>query len=61
MEKKIEKNYTPTKPLEISFILEESKVMEFQLSRQEKEMESMKEEFQKELDTLKYDMKSIRE
>ena len=53
--------YTPTKPLEISFILEESEVMEFQLSRLEKEMESMKEEFKKELDALKYDIHSIKE
>ena len=35
--------------------------MEFQLSRLEKEMESMKEEFQKELDALKYDIHSMRE
>ena len=35
--------------------------MEFQLSRLEKEMESMKEEFQKELDDLKYDINSIKE
>ena len=35
--------------------------MEFQLSRLEKEMESMKEEFQKELDSLKYDIHSIKE
>ena len=54
-------NFTPTKPLEISFILEESKVMEVQLSRLEKEMESMKEEFKKELDALKYDIHSIKE
>ena len=39
--------YTPTKPLEISFILEESEVMEFHLFRLEKEMENMKVEFQK--------------
>ena len=39
--------YTPTKPPEISFILEESEAMEFQLSRLKKEMESMKEEFKK--------------
>ena len=32
-----------------------------QLSRLEKEMESMKEEFQKELDALKYDIHSMRE
>ena len=35
--------------------------MEFQLSMLEKEMESMKEEFQKELDALKYDIHSIKE
>ena len=35
--------------------------MEFQLSRLEKEMESMKEEFKKELDSLKYDIHSIKE
>ena len=32
-----------------------------QLSRLEKEMESMKEEFQKELDALKYDIHSMKE
>ena len=46
--------YTPTKPLEISFIMEESEDMKFQRSRLEKEVESMKEEFWKELDELKY-------
>ena len=46
----------PTEPPEISFRLEESEDMEFQLSRLEKAMESMKEKFQKELDALKYDM-----
>ena len=51
---------TPTKPPKISFILEESEVMEFQWSRLEKEMESMKEEFRKELDALKYDIHSLR-
>ena len=61
MDKKFEKNYTHTKPLEISFILEESEVMEFQLSRLEKEMETMKEEFKKELNALKYDLNSIKE
>ena len=61
MDKGYEIFYTPTKPLEISFILEESEVMEFQLSRLEKEMESMEDEFQKELDTLKYDINSINE
>ena len=35
--------------------------MEFQLSRLENEMERMKEEFQKELDALKYDIHSIKE
>ena len=60
-EKKIEIFFTPTKPPEIFFILEESEVMEFQLSRLEKEMENMKEEFQKELDALKYDLHSIKE
>jgi predicted RNase H-like nuclease (RuvC/YqgF family) len=40
--------------------LEESEVMEFQLSRLEKEMESMKEEFKKELYALKYDINSIK-
>ena len=35
--------------------------MEFQLSRLEKEMESIKEEFQKELDSLKYHIHSIKE
>ena len=59
--KKFEKKYTPTKPPKISFILEESEVMEFQLSRLQKEMESMKEEFQKELDDLKYDIHYIKE
>ena len=39
--------YTPTKPLEISFILEESEVMEFQMSRLEKEMERWKGNFKK--------------
>ena len=43
MEKVNDKFYTPTKPLEISFILEESEAMEFQLSRLEKELERMKE------------------
>ena len=42
---KNEKLYTPTKPPEISFMLEESEVMEFQLSRLRKEMKSMKDEF----------------
>ena len=42
-------------------VFKESEVMEFQLSRLEKEMESMKEEFQKELDALKYDIHSMRE
>ena len=45
----------------MSFILEESEVMEFHLSRLEKEMESMREQFQKELDALKYDIHSIKE
>ena len=35
--------------------------MEFQLSMLEKEMESRKEEFQKELDSFKYDIHSIKE
>ena len=61
MEKLYDQLYTPTKPLEISFILEESEVMEFQLSRLEKEMESMKEEFKKQLYALKYDIHSIKE
>ena len=51
--KKNEIFYTPSKPPEISFILEDSEVMEFQLSRLEKEIESMKEEFQKEFYALK--------
>ena len=42
-------------------VFKESEVMEFQLSRLEKEMEIMKEEFQKELDALKYDIHSIKE
>ena len=46
---KNEKKYTPTKPPEIFFILEESEVVEFQLCRLEKEMESMKAEFQKKI------------
>ena len=53
MENFYEKNCSPNKPREISFILEKSEVMEFQLSRLEKEMESMKEEFKKELDSSK--------
>ena len=35
--------------------------MEFQLSSLEKEIESMKEEFEKELDSIKYDWHSIKE
>ena len=42
-------------------VFKESEVMEFQLSRLEKEMEIMKEEFQKELDALKYYIHSIKE
>ena len=42
-------------------VFKENEVMEFQLSRLEKEMESMKEEFQKELDALKYYIYSIKE
>jgi hypothetical protein len=42
MDKGFDKFYTPTKPLEIFFILEESEAMKFQLSRMEKEMERMK-------------------
>ena len=61
MGKFCENVYIPTKPNEIYFILEESEVMELQLSRLEKEMESMKEEFQKEFDFLKYDINSIKE
>ena len=60
MEKVNEKFYKPTKPLEISFILEESEVMEVHMSWLKKKMESM-EEFQKELDALKYDIHSIKE
>ena len=50
-------------PIEQSYIgvFNENEVLEFQLSRLEKEMESMKEEFQKELDALKYDINSIKE
>jgi hypothetical protein len=47
MEKGYDKFYTPTKPLEISFILKEGEPMEFHLSRLEKELERMKEEFKK--------------
>ena len=61
MEKGYDKLYTPTKSPKIYFILEESEVVEFQLSRLEKKLESMKEEFKKELDALKYDMHSIKE
>ena len=61
MEKCYDKFYTPTKPLEISFRLEESEVMEFQLSRLEKTMGIMKDEFKKKLDALKYDLHSIKE
>jgi hypothetical protein len=42
-------------------VFKESEVLEFQLSRLEKEMESMKEELKKELDTLKYDIHSMKE
>jgi hypothetical protein len=35
--------------------------MEFQLFRLEKVMESMKDKFKKELDSLKYDLHSIKE
>ena len=61
MEDNFEFFYTTSKPPKISFILEESEVMEVQLSMLEKEMESMKEEFKKELDALKYDIHSIKE
>ena len=39
----------------------EEHTSELQLSRLEKELESMKEELQKELDSLKYDIHSIKE
>jgi hypothetical protein len=42
-------------------ILKESGVMEFQWFKLEKEMESMKEEFKNEMDSLKYDIYSIKE
>ena len=61
MEKCYYKFYTPTKPLEISFRLKESEDMEFQLSRLEKVVESMKDEFQKELNALECDLHSIKE
>jgi hypothetical protein len=41
--------------------LEENEVMKFKLSRLENEMESMKEEFKKELGSLKYVLNSIKE
>ena len=53
-------NFSQLNSLKIR-VFKESEVMEFQLSRLEKEMESMKEEFQKELDALKYDIHSMRE
>ena len=42
-------------------VFKEREVIEFWLSRLKKEMESMKEEFQKELDAMKYDIHSIKE
>ena len=42
-------------------VFKENEVMNFQLSRLEKEMDSMKVEIQKELDALKYDIYSIKE
>ena len=42
-------------------VFKESEVMEFQLSMLEKEMERKKEEFKKELDSLIYDINSIKE
>ena len=53
-------NFSQLNSLQIR-VFKESEVMEFQLSRLEKEMEIMKEEFQKELDALKYDIHSMRE
>ena len=47
MEKGYANFFTPTKPLDISFRLEESEYMEFQFSGLEKAMESMEDEFQK--------------
>ena len=61
MENVYKKIYVPTEPPEISFRLEESEDMEFQLSRLQKAMESMKEKFQKELDSLKFHIHSIKE
>ena len=61
MDEFYDKFYTTTKPLEISFSLEKNEDMEFQLSRLEKAVESMKDEFKKELDALKYDIHSIKE
>ena len=52
MEKGNDKFYTPTKPMDISFRLEASEDLEFQLSRLEKVVENMKDEFKKELDAM---------
>ena len=60
MDKFYENFNTPTKPLDISFILGESEFMEFQLSRLEKEMERMKDQFKNELNALRYDIKCIK-
>ena len=61
MEKVYVKFYTPTKPLEISFRLEESEIMEFKLLKLKKVMERMKDEFRQELDALKHAFHSIKE
>ena len=53
MDKGYGKFYTYAKPLEISFSLEKIEDMEFQFSRLEKVVESMHDEFKKELDYLK--------
>ena len=53
-------NFSQLNSLKIR-VFKESEVMKLQLSRLEKEMESMKEEFRKELDALKYDIHSIKE
>ena len=51
MDKYYEIFYTATKPLGISFSMEKIEDMKFELSRLEKVVESVNDEFKKELDS----------
>lgn len=60
MEKGYDKIYTPIKPLESYFRVEENEDMQFKLSKLKLIVESMKDEIKQELYSFKYDIHCIK-